>query len=52
MARKTASNAPSGPLVLQVNAAGVDVGSTEIYIAVPADRDSHPVRRYRTFTQD
>lgn len=52
MARKTASKAPSGLLVLQVNAAGVDVGSTEIYIAVPADRDPHPVRRYRTFTQD
>jgi transposase len=52
MARKSAGNAPSGLLALQVNAAGVDVGSTEIYIAVPADRDPHPVRRYRTFTED
>ena len=31
--------------VLEPNAAGVDIGATEIYIAVPVDRDSEPVRR-------
>jgi hypothetical protein len=35
--------------VIQPNAAGVDVGSDEIYIAVPADRDSQPVRSFPTF---
>jgi transposase len=38
--------------VLEPNAAGVDIGATEIYIAVPADRDSEPVRRFTTFTED
>jgi transposase len=37
---------------LQRNAAGVDVGATEIYIAVPEGRDAEPVRRFATFTED
>jgi len=37
---------------LNGNAAGVDVGATEIYIAVPPDRDLQPVRRFSTFTED
>jgi len=40
------------PRVLEPNAAGVDIGATEIYVAVPQDRDSHPVRHFSTFTQD
>jgi transposase len=35
-----------------LNAAGVDVGATEIYIAVPADRDTQPVCHFPTFTGD
>jgi transposase len=34
------------------NAAGLDIGSTEIYACVPADRDEHPVRAFGTFTRD
>jgi transposase len=37
---------------LNPNAAGVDIGATEIYIAVPADRDPQPVRHFSTFTED
>ncbi len=37
---------------LELNAAGVDVGATEIYIAVPADRDPQSIRRFSTFTED
>jgi len=37
---------------LNPNAAGVDVGATEIYIAVPVDRDPQPVRHFSTFTED
>ena len=37
---------------LNPNAAGVDVGATEIYLAVPADRDPQPVRHFSTFTED
>ena len=38
--------------ILEPNAAGIDIGATEIYVAVPQDRDPHPVRRFSTFTQD
>lgn len=36
--------------VLEPNAAGVDVGAEEMYVAVPPDRDSEPVRVFGTFT--
>jgi len=38
--------------VLEPNAAGIDIGATEIYVAVPTDRDPHPVRCFGTFTRD
>jgi transposase len=38
--------------VFQPNAAGIDIGAREIYVAVPADRDDHPVRKCGTFTSD
>jgi len=38
--------------VLRPDAAGADIGAEEIFVAVPADRDSKPVRRFSTFTQD
>jgi transposase len=31
---------------------GIDIGATEIYIAVPPDRDVQPVRKFTTFTED
>jgi transposase len=34
------------------NAAGIDVGSAEVYVAVPPDRDEHNVRSFGTFTAD
>ena len=30
----------------------MDIGAREIYVAVPADRDEHPVRVFDTFTAD
>ena len=38
--------------VMRPNAAGIDIGATEIYVAVPAERDSENVRSFPTFTQD
>jgi transposase len=38
--------------LFEANAAGIDIGAREIYIAVPADRDDHPVRKCETFTAD
>ena len=38
--------------VLNPDAAGIDIGATENYVAVPADRDPEPVRMFASFTQD
>src|SRR5262245_1016285 len=38
--------------VVQPDAAGIDVGSTEHFVAVPPDRDPVPVRRFAAFTAD
>jgi transposase len=37
---------------IEPNAAGIDVGATEIYVAVPPDRDAEPVRCFKTFTTE
>ncbi len=34
------------------NAAGVDIGSSSHYVAVPPDRDDEPVREFPSFTVD
>ena len=38
--------------VLEPNAAGIDVGAREMFVAVPPGRDEHPVRVFATFTED
>ena len=37
---------------MRPNAAGIDVGATEIFVAVPADRDVDSVRSFPTFTEN
>jgi len=37
---------------LNLNAAGIDIGSAEIWVCVPEDRDSSPVQRFDSFTCD
>lgn len=37
---------------IEPNAAGIDVGATEIFVAVPQGRDPSPVRGFETFTED
>ncbi len=34
------------------NAAGIDVGASEMWVAVPGSRDAKPVRRFDAFTRD
>ena len=34
------------------NAAGIDIGSASHFVAVPADRDEHPVREFKCFTDE
>ena len=43
---------PSGLSQLNLNAAGIDVGATSHFVAVPADRSEQPVREYEAFTAD
>ena len=38
--------------VLEPNAAGIDVGAREMFVAVPPGVDEHPVRVFTTFTED
>jgi len=37
---------------LNLNAAGLDIGATEIWACVPEERDEQPVRPFATFTVD
>jgi transposase len=52
MKRTTPSATEQSLPMLNVNAAGLDIGSAEIWVAVPADRDRQPVRVFGTFTPD
>jgi transposase len=36
--------------VIELDAAGIDVGATQVFVAVPADRDTEPIRCFETFT--
>jgi transposase len=38
--------------VLHPDAAGIDIGAEEMFVAVPPDRDSDSVRSFGTFTRD
>ena len=54
MARKRSGKSKAAPIppVVHPHAAGIDIGATEIFVAVPVDRDQSPVRSIKTFTQD
>jgi transposase len=55
MARKRKKDTKANNAVLPVmrpDAAGIDIGATEIFVAVPADRAAENVRSFPTFTQD
>ena len=43
---------PEGLSQLNLNAAGIDVGATSHYVAVPADRAEQPVQEFEAFTTD
>jgi len=49
--QNTKSNISDMP-VMHPDAAGIDIGATEIFVAVPQNRDAESVRSFPTFTQD
>ena len=50
--RRKSRAKPEGLSQLNLNAAGIDVGATSHYVAVPADRAEQPVREFEAFTAD
>ena len=50
--RRQSSAKPAGLPQLNLNAAGIDVGATSHFVAVPADRAEPPVREFEAFTAD
>src|SRR6516162_2397125 len=49
--KRRSSRGRSAPFEqMNLNAAGIDVGATEHWVAVPEDRDEEPVRRFGAFT--
>jgi transposase len=50
--RKLKAIVPQPLAPINLNTAGIDVGSTEIFVAVPMDRDAEPIRTFLTFTAD
>lgn len=53
--RKLAGRRKESPAPLRItypNAAGIDIGSASHFVAVPPDRDDHPVRQFPSFTAD
>jgi hypothetical protein len=51
MAKKSTRRCDTLP-ILHPDAAGIDVGASELYIAVSADRNPQLVRSFPTFTRD
>jgi Transposase len=50
--RKSTMPAVHTKPIQRKHAAGIDIGATSIYVAVPVDRDPQPVRSFQTFTED
>ena len=52
MNRRKSNAEPEGLSQLNLNAAGIDVGATSHFVAVPSDRAEEPVREFAAFTAD
>lgn len=52
MPRRPKKKVQSQPVVFQPDSAGVDIGATELFVAVPPDRAEESVRSFSTFTED
>jgi transposase len=49
---KTAGKRTARVPLVNPDAAGIDIGSEEHYVAVPEDRDPQPIRRFKCYTSD
>ena len=51
-ARSQRQSLPAGLSQVNLNAAGIDVGASSHFVAVPGDRWEHPVREFASFTAE
>src|SRR5688500_9878123 len=49
---KKRSSLPNHLKHINLNAAGIDIGSSSHFVSVPEDRHATPVREFKTFTSD
>ena len=52
MSRGRSSAKPADLSHLNLNIAGIDVGASSHFVAVPADRTEQPVQEFEAFTAD
>ncbi len=52
MSSSKSGKKPEGMSPLNLNAAGIDVGASSHYVAVPAERSEQPVQEFEAFTAD
>ena len=52
MSTRKSSAKPAELSQLNMNSAGIDVGATSHFVAVPADRAEQPVQEFEAFTAD
>ena len=52
MSRGKSGAEPAGLSHLNLSAAGIDVGASSHFVAVPADRADQPVQEFEAFTAD
>ncbi len=52
MSRSKSGAEPAGLSQLSLNAAGIDVGASSHFVAVPADRTEQPVQEFEAFNAD
>ena len=52
MPRRPKKKVQTQPVIFQPDSAGIDIGATELFVAVPPDRAEESVRAFGTFTED
>lgn len=52
MPRRPKKKVQTQPVLFQPDSAGIDIGATELFVAVPPDRAEESVRSFHTFTED
>jgi transposase len=52
MPRRPKNKVQTQPVIFQPDSAGIDIGATELFVAVPPDRAEESVRSFETFTED